>query len=201
MSTLTNDIFLSSLLGLALATASPAHAADPAPKANKNPIVVIETSLGTIKAELFQDKAPISTKNFLQYTEDKFYDGTIFHRVIDGFMIQGGGHDANMAKKPTRDPIQNEAANGLKNATGTLAMARTADPNSATAQFYINTVDNRALDFRDPSPQGIGYAVFGKVVEGMDVVGKISKTKTGVSGGMRDVPVTPVVIKSVRLAK
>ncbi|MCK6549568.1 peptidylprolyl isomerase [Myxococcota bacterium] len=182
--------------------AKPADAKAPAKAtATKNPVVVIKTSLGTIKAELFADKAPTSVENFLKYTDDKYYDGTIFHRVIKGFMIQGGGFDAQLTKKETREPIKNEAANGLKNEIGTLAMARTAIPDSATSQFYINTVNNPALDFKDPSARGIGYAVFGKVVEGMEVVHKISAVQTGPQNGMGDVPVKPVVIESVRREK
>jgi cyclophilin family peptidyl-prolyl cis-trans isomerase len=176
-----------------------AKAADAKSKAAaKNPVVVIKTSLGTIKAELYADKAPVSVENFLKYADDKYYDGTIFHRVIKGFMIQGGGFDAKLSKKDTREPIKNEAANGLKNEIGTLAMARTNVPDSATSQFFINTVNNVALDFRDPSARGIGYAVFGKVVDGMDVVNKISAVQTGAQNGMGDVPVKPVVIESVR---
>jgi cyclophilin family peptidyl-prolyl cis-trans isomerase len=148
-------------------------------------------------------KAPAAAKNpvenFLKYVDDKHYDGTIFHRVINDFMIQGGGFDDKMTEKKTRAPIKNEASNGLKNAVGMLAMARTNVPDSATAQFYINVKDNAFLDFRDPSPRGIGYAVFGKVIEGMDVVQKIKTVPTGfASNGMQDVPKTPVVIKSVR---
>ncbi|MFO0725662.1 MAG: peptidylprolyl isomerase [Myxococcota bacterium] len=190
-----------------LALALPAFAAPPpagkpatpAPAAaSKNPVVIIQTSMGTIKAELYADKAPITVKNFLEYADAKFYDGTIFHRVINNFMIQGGGFDANMSQKPTHDPIKNEAANGLKNTVGTLAMARTAIPDSATAQFFINVKDNSFLDFRDPSPQGIGYAVFGKVIEGMDVVDKIKAVPTGMKNGMGDVPSSPVTIQSIK---
>ena len=179
--------------------------ADKADKADKKakkgdlPMVVIKTSLGTIKAELYPDKAPLSVKNFLDYVNDKFYDGTIFHRVINGFMIQGGGFDANMRQKDTKPPVKNEAANGLKNLNFTLAMARTSIPDSATSQFFINVNDNVPLDFKDPSPGGIGYCVFGKVVDGTDVVKKIRDVQTGVKNGMRDVPVTTVTIESVRL--
>jgi peptidyl-prolyl cis-trans isomerase B (cyclophilin B) len=152
--------------------------------------------MGTIKAELYPDKAPVTVKNFLQYTSDKFYDGTIFHRIISNFMIQGGGMDKNNKEKANkRASIANEASNGLKNTLGTLAMARTSDPNSATSQFFINVKDNGFLDFKDPSPQGIGYCVFGKVTEGMDVVTKIKDVPTG----QRDVPNTPVIIESIRL--
>lgn len=178
-----------------------AEAADPKPGAApaKNPIVEIKTSLGSIKAEIFADKSPISAKNFMDYVEAKFYDGTIFHRVIPNFMVQGGGFDKTMKQKDTRSPIKNEASNGLSNQTATLAMARTNDPNSATAQFFINTVDNKRLDYTGaPGPMGAGYAVFGKVIGGMEVVGKISAVKTGMANGMGDVPTTPVVIESIR---
>ncbi|HSQ58013.1 MAG TPA: peptidylprolyl isomerase, partial [Gemmata sp.] len=139
---------------------------------------------------------PITVKNFLSYVEDKHYDGLIFHRVIETFMIQGGGFQPGMKEKKTKDPIKNEAANGLSNVRGTLAMARTSDPDSATAQFFINVVDNK---FLDKSPKSDGYAVFGKVIEGMDVVDKIKAVKTGTKAGFKDVPNEDVVIKSVRL--
>ncbi len=164
-----------------------------------NPVVVMETSQGTIKIELDQKNAPISTANFIAYVNDKFYDGTIFHRVIPNFMIQGGGFDSGMKQKPTKAPIKNEAGNGLKNTRGTLAMARTGVVDSATAQFFINVKDNDFLNHRDDSTQGFGYAVFGKVTEGMDVVDKIKSVKTGNKGGHDDVPVEAVVIKSVRV--
>ena len=151
--------------------------------------------MGDIVIELYEDKAPASAANFLEYTHAGFYDGTIFHRIIDGFMCQGGGFSEGMKKKPTRDPIANEADNGLKNSRGTLAMARTSDPQSATAQFFINTVDNRALDHTSKTEQGWGYAVFGAVVEGMDVVDRMSKVRTGSPSMMRDVPVDPVIIR------
>lgn len=160
--------------------------------------VVMETSLGKIEVEINGEKAPESAKNFLAYVEAKHYDGTIFHRVINGFMIQGGGFDEKMGEKKTRAPIKNEAGNGLKNDRGTIAMARTSDPDSATGQFYINVVDNEMLNFRDPSPRGIGYAVFGKVTSGMDVVDKIKAVATGTKNGMGDVPNSPVTIKSIR---
>jgi cyclophilin family peptidyl-prolyl cis-trans isomerase len=186
----------------ALAFSNPALAGPEAKKAAaataKNPVVVIKTSMGTVKAELYADKAPITVKNFLDYVDGKHYDGTIFHRVIDGFMIQGGGFDKDLNEKKTRAPIKNEASNGLKNTVGTLAMARTPAPDSASSQFFINVKDNAFLDFRDPSPQGIGYAVFGKVIEGMDVVNKIKAVKTGNKGGMGDVPLAPVTIESIR---
>ncbi len=181
---------------LALLPLTAAFAASAAP-AGGNPVVVMKTSMGTVKIELYPDKAPATVKNFLQYVDDGFYAGTIFHRVIDGFMIQGGGFDKEMTKKTTRAPIPNEAKTGVKNATGTIAMARTSDPNSATAQFFINVRDNAPLDYRDDSVQGIGYCAFGKVIEGMDVVNKIKAVPTGVKAGMKDVPTTPVVIESV----
>lgn len=166
-----------------------------------NPKVAIVTNYGTITAELYPDKAPLTVKNFLNYVDKKFYDGTIFHRVIQGFMIQGGGFDASLKQKKTDAPIKNEAANGLKNKRGTLAMARTMVPDSATSQFFINLVDNPFLDYKNPSPQGIGYAVFGKVIDGMDVVDKIAAVATGVKAGMKDVPREPVLIESIRVVK
>ncbi len=169
-------------------------------KKEKAVSVVIETSMGTIEAELYPDKAPITVQNFLNYTEKKFYDDLIFHRVIPNFMIQGGGFDKDLKLRPTEAPITNEAANGLKNTKGTLAMARTPDPHSASSQFFINLKDNAFLDFTMPTAQGFGYTVFGKVTKGMDVVEKIGLTPTTASGQMRDVPVTPVIIKSVRKA-
>jgi cyclophilin family peptidyl-prolyl cis-trans isomerase len=169
----------------------------PAPPA-KNPHVVIETSKGTITAELYQDKAPMSVKNFLTYVHEKFYDGTIFHRVIPNFMIQGGGFGADMTEKKTHAPIKNEAGNGLSNERGTLAMARTQVPDSATAQFYINLKDNGFLD-RAQSPDGVGYAVFGKVLSGMEVVDAIATVSTTSKPPYDNVPVQPVVIKSIRV--
>lgn len=168
---------------------------------SKNPMVLIQTSLGDITVELDEAKAPISSKNFLEYVESKHYDGTIFHRVIKGFMIQGGGFDQNMKQKPTKAPIKNEAGNGLKNLKGTLAMARTNVVDSATAQFFINAVDNAFLDHKNEAPTGFGYAVFGKVVKGIDVVEKIEKVATTSRSGMGDVPVEPVVIKSMSVVK
>ncbi|WIM06679.1 MAG: peptidylprolyl isomerase [Candidatus Nitricoxidivorans perseverans] len=165
--------------------------------ASANPALEMKTSQGAIVIELYADKAPKTVENFLQYAKDGFYDGTIFHRVIDGFMIQGGGMGPDMNEKPTRPPIRNEAKNGLKNEPGTLAMARTRDPHSASAQFFINLVNNATLDY--PSRDGWGYAVFGKVTKGMDVVQKISRVPTGNAGFHRNVPATPVVIESVKL--
>lgn len=169
----------------------------------KNPVVLIETSQGNVKVELFQKEAPISVKNFLDYAKSGFYNGTIFHRVIPNFMIQGGGFGQDLVPKPTKAPIKNEAANGLKNERGTIAMARTGVVDSATAQFFINTVNNDFLNHRPGGGQtGYGYAVFGKVIEGMDVVDKIAAGKTGRgANGMPDVPQTPMVIKSVKEIK
>jgi len=164
----------------------------------ENPKVVLETSRGTIVLELYPDKAPETVKNFLDYVDAKYYDGTIFHRVIPKFMIQGGGFTADMKRKTTRAPIKNEADQGLKNNRGTIAMARTGDPHSATAQFFINTINNDFLNHRSKSQQGWGYAAFGQVVEGMETVDAISAVKTGTRGGFRDVPAEPVVIKSAK---
>lgn len=166
-----------------------------------NPVVVIETTMGDITVELFKDKAPISVENFLAYAKDNFYRGTIFHRVIRGFMIQGGGFAQDMSRKETRPPIENEATNGESNKRGTIAMARTNVINSATSQFFINTVDNgnRGLDHRSNKPEEYGYAVFGKVIDGMDVVDKIERVNTGNSGPYQNVPTEPVVIKNVRI--
>lgn len=166
-----------------------------------HPRVVLDTSKGKIVLELDADKAPRTVTNFLTYVDAGFYDGTIFHRVIPGFMIQGGGFTAEMQQKQTRAPIQNEADNGLQNGRGTIAMARTPDPNSATAQFFINTVDNDFLNHKSKSPQGWGYAVFGRVVEGIDVVDEISRVKTVSRGMHRDIPVEPVVIVSAKRLK
>jgi cyclophilin family peptidyl-prolyl cis-trans isomerase len=185
---------LLALFGLLLQTAVPAAPPQPAPG---NPVVVIETSAGTITAELFKDRAPVSVENFLQYARDGHYDGTIWHRVVSGYVIQGGGYTADMAEKSTRPPIQNEATNGLSNRRGTLAMARTRQARSATSQFYINLVDNPNLDFRGYAPDDFGYAVFGRVLEGMDVVDRIGAVKVGPRDGQDTVPLTPVLIKSV----
>ncbi len=162
-------------------------------------MIVLKTNHGDITLELDLENAPKSSENFLAYARDGFYNGTIFHRVIDGFMIQGGGFEPGMTQKPTGSPIENEADNGLKNALGTIAMARTMDPHSATAQFFINVSDNEFLNHSSPTPQGWGYAVFGKVTEGMDVVDAIRKVATGSAGGHQDVPVEDVVIESVEV--
>lgn len=175
-------------------------------KATKNPVVEIKTNKGMIVVELNKEKAPKSVENFLKYVKDKFYDDTIFHRVIDNFMIQGGGFKDDLSEKDTKDPIKNEADNGLKNDKYTIAMARTSDPHSATAQFYINVKDNGALNYREKTAGGWGYAVFGKVTKGSDVVDKIKSVKTAVKntpGGMPmdDVPLEVVKIESIRLKK
>lgn len=163
--------------------------------------VLLETNYGNITLELDAEKAPETVKNFIEYVENEHYNGTIFHRVINGFMIQGGGFDEKMNQKETNAPIKNEANNGLKNATGTIAMARTNDPHSASAQFFINVKDNSFLDFKSETPDGWGYAVFGKVSEGMEAVNKIKGVKTGSSGHHRDVPTDSVVITKASLVE
>ncbi|MEA5115698.1 MAG: peptidylprolyl isomerase [Geobacteraceae bacterium] len=165
----------------------------------RNPVVLVDTSLGKITIELYQDKAPVSVNNFLQYARNGFYSGTVFHRVIPGFMIQGGGFSEKLQQKETRAPIKNEASNGLKNQRGTIALARTANPDSATSQFFINLVDNPNLN--RPMPDGSGYAVFGRVIKGMDTVDRIASVRTGVRNGFQDVPQAPVIIKSVSILK
>jgi peptidyl-prolyl cis-trans isomerase B (cyclophilin B) len=190
------SLLLATLAAVAVSTGT-AHAA--------NPVVVMKTSMGTVKIELLEDKAPGTVKNFLQYVDDKFYDNTIFHRVIgkpnsrSDFMIQGGGFEAGMKEKKTRDPIKNEASNGLSNSKYTLAMARTSEPDSATAQFYINVADNDFLD-KANDPDKVGYCVFGKVIEGMDVVDKIKAVEVTTKGIHKNVPVKDVVIEQVRRA-
>ncbi len=162
-----------------------------------HPIVTMQTSKGTIVLELYPEKAPKTVANFLSYAKSGFFDGTIFHRVIPNFMIQGGGFTPDMHQKPTQAPIEIESDNGLRNERGTIAMARTSDPDSATAQFFINLKDNGFLNYSAPTPQGWGYAVFGKVVEGMDVVDAIAQVPTGSRGMHQDVPLEPVVIEKV----
>jgi peptidyl-prolyl cis-trans isomerase A (cyclophilin A) len=179
---------LLALCGAALIVNAPAFAQ------STHPSVLFKTSDGDIRVELYPEKAPKTVANFLDYVKAGQYNGTIFHRVIPGFMIQGGGYTTSFSEKPTRAPIPLESRNGLKNTAGALAMARTSDPNSATAQFFINTVDNANLDY--PNPDGNGYAVFGKVTSGMDVVKKIEATPTTTRGPMGDVPQQPVVIQS-----
>ena len=164
-----------------------------------NPVVVIETSMGDITIELFKDKAPISAENFLSYMNDGYYDGLIFHRVIQSFMIQGGGFTPDMKQKDTKEPIKNEAGNGISNKLGTIAMARTQVVDSATSQFFINVQDNLQLDHSDETARGFGYCVFGRVTGGMDVVDEIKKTKTTTHGQYKDVPSEPVIIKKVSL--
>jgi peptidyl-prolyl cis-trans isomerase A (cyclophilin A) len=176
----------------ALISNAPAFAQAPAQAAH--PSVLLKTSEGNIRVELYPEKAPKTVDNFLQYVKSGQYNGTIFHRVIRGFMIQGGGYTTSFVEKPTRAPIPLESQNGLKNVAGSIAMARTSDPNSATAQFFINTVDNPGLDY--PNPDGHGYAVFGKVTQGMDVVQRIEATPTTTRGPMADVPQKEVVIES-----
>jgi cyclophilin family peptidyl-prolyl cis-trans isomerase len=186
---------LLALLGFLLQTPAPAAPLQPAPG---NPVVVIETSTGTITAELYKDRAPVSVENFLQYMRDGHYAGTIWHRVVPGYVIQGGGYTADMVEKSVRPPIQNEATNGVSNRRGTLAMARTRQARSATSQFYINVSNNPSLDHRGFSPDDFGYAVFGRVLEGMDVVDKIAAVRTVTTrDGMENVPVTPVLINGV----
>jgi peptidyl-prolyl cis-trans isomerase A (cyclophilin A) len=181
----------------AAAVLTMAIAASPLAWAQDAPRVKLSTSAGDIVVELFADKAPKTVDNFLQYVRDRQYDGTIFHRVMDGFMIQGGGFTPDMQQKPVRAPIALETRPELKNDRGTIAMARTANPNSATAQFFINVADNRGLNA--PQPDGYGYAVFGKVVQGMDVVDKIKSVPTGTRGAFQNVPATAVLINSATL--
>jgi peptidyl-prolyl cis-trans isomerase B (cyclophilin B) len=159
-------------------------------------VILLETTLGNITLELFETDAPLTTANFKQYVEDGFYNGTVFHRVIDGFMIQGGGFEPGMIQKDTRDPIANEASNGLANNRGTIAMARTMDPHSATAQFFINVTDNDFLNFRSETPDGFGYCVFGRVFDGMDVIDAIKAVDTTHRAGHSDVPRDDVIINN-----
>ena len=164
-------------------------------------MVTLHTNFGPITLKLFEDKAPKTVENFLSYVKDGFYDNTVFHRVIDGFMIQGGGFEPGLQQKDTKDPVENEANNGVANSMGTVAMARTNDPHSATAQFFINVADNSFLNFRSETPDGWGYAVFAEVVEGMDVVEKIKSVDTGNMGYHQDVPLEDVVIQKVEIAE
>lgn len=186
---------LASLLATVTGAVMLAVPPDEAAAADANPQVLMKTSLGEIVIELYPEKAPKTVENFLKYVDDKHYNGLIFHRVIGNFMIQGGGFDKDMKQKATRAPIPLESRNGLKNDAGTIAMARTSVPDSASSQFFINTVDNASLNF--PNPDGNGYAVFGKVVKGIETVKKIANVKTGRSGMHGDVPVEPVTIESV----
>ena len=162
-----------------------------------NPVVVMETSVGTIRIELRPDLTPVTVENFLRYVSNGYYDGLIFHRVISGFMIQGGGFDSDMVQKSTYDPIKNEADTGVSNARGTIAMARTGVVDSATSQFFINLVNNERLDFQNSSPSGYGYAAFGRVIEGMEIVDQIARAVTGSQRGYQNVPLEPILINSV----
>lgn len=194
-----NMIMLLSACFAVATTACFALSSDATSKAH--PVVLMETTAGNIKLELYEDKAPETVDNFLKYVDSGHYNGTIFHRVIDGFMIQGGGFDKEMNQKATKAPIKIESDNGLKNDVGTIAMARTSDPNSATSQFFINVVPNKMLDFTAKNPMGYGYAVFGKVIEGMDVVNKIKAVKTGSKQGHQNVPVETIeIVKATRVA-
>lgn len=189
---------------LVLVLACPVLAQPPAQTPEENPAkpvkISMETDLGVLVLELYPDKAPQTVKNFLAYADGGFYEGTLFHRVIHGFMVQGGGFTADMEQKPAQAPIPNEAANGLKNIKGAIAMARTNDPHSATSQFFINTVDNAFLDFKAATPQGFGYCVFGQVVEGMDVLNKIERVPTTSRKWHQDVPKDPIhILKVTRL--
>ena len=190
-------LYLLPFVFIATALISITYAADPV----TNPVVRMTTNMGVIEIELDSAHAPGTVQNFVSYARSGFYNGTIFHRVIRNFMIQGGGFTSRIEEKPARPPIKNEADNGLKNLAGTVAMARTSDPESATAQFFINTVDNSSLDYRDQTPQGRGYCVFGRVVQGMDVVRRIEAAPTKTYGAFQNVPSTPVVIEKVELLK
>jgi cyclophilin family peptidyl-prolyl cis-trans isomerase len=192
MTSITTSIFKKTLL-VASATFAFASSAFAAPS------VEVETSMGNFTIELYPEKAPKTVENFLQYVKDGFYDKTIFHRVISRFMIQGGGFERDLSEKSTRAPIANEAENGLLNETGTVAMARTADPDSATAQFFVNLNDNQFLNYTGPDPESIGYCVFGKVTSGLDVVQKIGVVPTGNVNRYSDVPIKPVTVKSIKL--
>ncbi len=197
-----NKTIISSLIATVAAVSAMAEGTNSTPETKKDtPMtinVVIDTSLGTIKAELYQDKAPITVSNFLAYVDESFYNGTIFHRVIPNFMVQGGGFTQDMNQKPTKAQIKNEAANGLKNDRGTLAMARTGVVDSATCQFFINLKNNDFLNYQNATPQGFGYCVFGKVTEGLDVLDKMAAVKTGRHpAGHADVPVETLKIISV----
>lgn len=191
------------LLILAFAAIVQVHAAQapalqPAPG---NPVVRVSTSMGDFTAELYKDRAPVSVENFLKYVGSGFYTGTIFHRVVKGFVVQGGGYTVDLEEKPTDEPIMNEASDTLRNRRGTLAMARKTALRSATSQFYVNVSDNPDLDHKGFAPPDFGYAVFGRVLTGMDVVDRIAAVPTDTRGGMTDVPVTPVVIKSVTIVQ
>lgn len=199
MKNVLNPLFALLITGLCVL---PAQAAtQPTAKKGNIHMIKLHTNHGVITLQLDADKAPVTVKNFEEYVTSGHYDNTIFHRVIDNFMIQGGGFESGLKQKPSNAPIKNEAANGLANDKYTIAMARTNDPQSATAQFFINTKDNSFLNFSAPNPQGYGYCVFGKVVEGMDVVDKIGKVKTGNQGGHGDVPKEDVIITKAEIVK
>ena len=199
---MTRRLFLKlNALILLLFTSFTANAQSGNGSESNNPQVLMETSAGTIVMELYPDKAPKTVENFLKYVNEGFYDGTIFHRVIPNFMVQGGGFTEDFEKKITHAPIQNEADNGLRNRIGTVAMARTNDPHSATAQFFINVAQNSFLDFREKTPRAWGYAVFGRVIEGMKTVNKIRMEKTGFKNGMKDVPMNTITIIKARQIK
>ena len=187
------------LQGIVLAMPWFIGVAHSAPAKRKVKMIKLHTNFGPITLELDAKAAPDTVTNFVRYAKDGHYDGTLFHRVIDGFMIQGGGFTPAMEQKPTREPVQNEAANGLKNVAYSIAMARTPNPHSATSQFFINVADNAFLDYREPSASGYGYCVFGKVVEGKDVVDRIRKVRTGMRAGHQDVPVEDVVIERAEI--
>jgi len=198
---LTSPPFLKfAFISMALALAATYTPSTHSHSHGNNPMLTMSTTLGDIEIELYPEKAPATARNFIDYVEAGYFDNLIFHRVIPGFMIQGGGFTSDMQKRPARPPIHNEADNGLKNLTGTLAMARTADPNSATDQFFINLVDNAFLDHTAKTPQGWGYAVFGKVVSGMQVVREIAAQPTGSVGPYQDVPQQPIVILKAEMS-
>ncbi len=197
---MTRRLFLTLKLTLIALFFPPMVFAESEPKP-VNPQVLMETNLGSFIIELYPDKAPNTVKNFLTYVNDGFYDGTIFHRVIPNFMVQGGGFDENLQKKPTRAPINNEADNGLRNTIGTVAMARTSDPHSATSQFFINVAKNSFLDYREKTSRAWGYAVFGRVIKGMKTINKIRTTPTGKTQGMIDVPTETITIIKARQIK
>jgi peptidyl-prolyl cis-trans isomerase B (cyclophilin B) len=201
---MTRRLFLTLKIGLLGLLLSPLHAWAESPDSaasSTHPQVLLQTNMGNIVLELYPEKAPKTVENFLAYVNEGFYDGTIFHRVIPNFMIQGGGFTEQMSKKITRAPITNEADNGLRNRIGTVAMARTNDPHSATAQFFINVAQNSFLDFREKTDRAYGYAVFGKVTQGMKVVNKIRTVRTGFKNGHGDVPLEAVIIEKARQIK
>ena len=191
----STSLFLSLIILVALAAGCGSSTKRWAPNPG-NPIVVMKTSLGNIVMELYPARAPVGVKNFLEYVENGHYNGTVFHRVIPGFMVQGGGFDQNLNEKPTADPIENEADNGLRNRRGTVSYARTLDINSATSQFFVNLVDNYKLDYKNPTRRGYGYAVFGRVVRGMGVVDAIARVQTGTRKQMQDVPLRTILIEN-----